>query len=555
MSKGSIVRRIAQEDKNAAIRLAFRLLGIDSSVMDGGPGSGNFGHKGRPGKVGGSTEKGYGSPPGSAKSFWEGQPREWTARMKHSLEKLGSHWFSEDPSNDEWEEAERKAIGSGDGDAAYNTYFSEKASESDWYDHVKNGNFDNLTADEAKFVSDMLEKESGKDVEEKEFGFVCMDANDEQKKAYLSLMSKEMGGGYDQGLIDRVVNKIGTKIAVVQNNQSVSSAEDYRNKIGKIMEKHANNKDYSPDELRLAGQLTIAEYERRVNEFETGEKYKQLEKQRDEASEERRKAVEAHREAFRKMIALPKGSPERDEALKEERRLDKELSKAIKKTEGVYLAFNEYRAQKTANCLSDALKEIRGVGVDQTRLENYIETYGSQGMGKAKATFARIINHFPSDWIENSMSAGRLTIEAKSTGGYGNREAFDGTAGHSYIGISRTVSGEDFYGIGACIHEFTHRLELTEPKLNEIEHAFYEKRTKGEEEKSLQEVCRGRGYSADEMTRKDKFPDAYCGKWYGEGDKHLEVLTMGFQWAYTSPDSFKDDREYKELVYGLLTMI
>ena len=60
MGKGRIVRDIAQEDKNRAIRLAFRMFGIDSSAEDGGPGSGNFGHKGRPGKVGGSQRGGGG---------------------------------------------------------------------------------------------------------------------------------------------------------------------------------------------------------------------------------------------------------------------------------------------------------------------------------------------------------------------------------------------------------------------------------------------------------------------------------------------------------------
>ena len=58
MGKWNIVRNMAQYDKNAAIRLAFKLLGIDSSVVDGGPGSGNFGHRGRPGKRGGSMKGG-----------------------------------------------------------------------------------------------------------------------------------------------------------------------------------------------------------------------------------------------------------------------------------------------------------------------------------------------------------------------------------------------------------------------------------------------------------------------------------------------------------------
>lgn len=54
MSNGRLIRRIMQIcGKDAALRLAQRL-----NIIDGGPGSGNFGHKGRPGKVGGSGEGG-----------------------------------------------------------------------------------------------------------------------------------------------------------------------------------------------------------------------------------------------------------------------------------------------------------------------------------------------------------------------------------------------------------------------------------------------------------------------------------------------------------------
>ena len=46
------------EGKEKALPFLFRMLGLDASVLDGGPGSGNFGHKGRPGEVGGSGKGG-----------------------------------------------------------------------------------------------------------------------------------------------------------------------------------------------------------------------------------------------------------------------------------------------------------------------------------------------------------------------------------------------------------------------------------------------------------------------------------------------------------------
>ena len=54
MSAGKVFRGIMKLlGKDEALRLANRILNLD-----GGPGSGNFGHKGRPGKVGGSGEGG-----------------------------------------------------------------------------------------------------------------------------------------------------------------------------------------------------------------------------------------------------------------------------------------------------------------------------------------------------------------------------------------------------------------------------------------------------------------------------------------------------------------
>ena len=57
MSKGKIIAGVFKFlGKDEALRQANRLLNLD-----GGPGSGNFGHSGRPGKVGGSQKESGGS--------------------------------------------------------------------------------------------------------------------------------------------------------------------------------------------------------------------------------------------------------------------------------------------------------------------------------------------------------------------------------------------------------------------------------------------------------------------------------------------------------------
>ena len=60
MSKKGKIVAVFRKDNSAldTVVFAFRLLGLDKVIDDGGPGSGNWGHKGRPGKVGGSGKGG-----------------------------------------------------------------------------------------------------------------------------------------------------------------------------------------------------------------------------------------------------------------------------------------------------------------------------------------------------------------------------------------------------------------------------------------------------------------------------------------------------------------
>ena len=60
MKKSDLIREYAKNNNNIRTAwFALKLLGMDtSSIEDGGPGSGNWGHKGRPGHVGGSGKGG-----------------------------------------------------------------------------------------------------------------------------------------------------------------------------------------------------------------------------------------------------------------------------------------------------------------------------------------------------------------------------------------------------------------------------------------------------------------------------------------------------------------
>ena len=87
-----------QSSRKDALQFLTRLLGLDGKVFDGGPGSGNFNHSGRPGEVGGSAKgeggnsETSGSEKSSSKYYAENERRRGIA-LKWSPEKQAEHLF------------------------------------------------------------------------------------------------------------------------------------------------------------------------------------------------------------------------------------------------------------------------------------------------------------------------------------------------------------------------------------------------------------------------------------------------------------------------------
>jgi len=96
------------------------------------------------------------------------------------------------------------------------------------------------------------------------------------------------------------------------------------------------------------------------------------------------------------------------------------------------------------------------------------------------------------------------------------------------------------------IHEMGHYLEDASGKVHREIMEFYHKRTKGCPLEWL-----GSGYGKDELTRKDKFIDAYMGKDYrGQAS---EILSMGLQYFYNDPYKLAlKDPEYFNFIYKLV---
>ncbi|MBA7608783.1 hypothetical protein ES703_15965 [subsurface metagenome] len=96
------------------------------------------------------------------------------------------------------------------------------------------------------------------------------------------------------------------------------------------------------------------------------------------------------------------------------------------------------------------------------------------------------------------------------------------------------------------IHELGHYVEDSSGMVHREVMGFYHKRTKGY---SLEWL--GPGYGKDELTRKDKFIDAYMGKDYkGQAS---EILSMGLEYFYNDPYKLAlKDPEYFNFVYKLV---
>lgn len=115
--------------------------------------------------------------------------------------------------------------------------------------------------------------------------------------------------------------------------------------------------------------------------------------------------------------------------------------------------------------------------------------------------------------------------------------------------------------IETAIHETMHHLEEHSEHVLMNSLAFAASRTEGEKQESLKRLT-GLRYKANEVCKKDKFFNPYCGKLYdsfGGRNKNFansnasEIMSMGVQELFTNPKEFaKNDREYFDFVVANL---
>lgn len=131
-----------------------------------------------------------------------------------------------------------------------------------------------------------------------------------------------------------------------------------------------------------------------------------------------------------------------------------------------------------------------------------------------------------------------------------NPVAFESVpSGRSYYRPETSTIGVGDNYTGTIVHELGHWVEHSNPKIHKVLKEFFEKRTKGESLVKLQDILPG--YGPDEVTKVDRFIDAYMGKVY-EGKGSSELLSMGLQTFYENPGMFaQKDPEMFRLIYKI----
>lgn len=195
-------------------------------------------------------------------------------------------------------------------------------------------------------------------------------------------------------------------------------------------------------------------------------------------------------------------------------------------------AYNGKQADNMA-WLKSKLAEIRTMGSDNLPVKAHLNNSRSPVRKHIETAYS----HYPTEWVQKSIDKGNLTPKKVDRGYYSEWQRIIAISGWT-----------DESSIETAVHELGHRFERAVPAIRDMEKIFYERRTAGEHLEWL-----GSGYAKSEVTRKDKFISAYMGKDY-KGTAY-ELVSMGFEYAYTDPLKLATDPDMEAWIYGILALL
>lgn len=186
-----------------------------------------------------------------------------------------------------------------------------------------------------------------------------------------------------------------------------------------------------------------------------------------------------------------------------------------------------------ASNVKDTLNKFRLMGTKNLDLKTHLKNSKSKNLN----TFLKAYDVYPNDWIKRSIDKGNLSLKSVKRGYYDDKKGIIALSGNGNEQIFATA-----------IHELGHRMERVVPSILKQEDEFYKRRTENEK---LQWM--GKGYSKNELTRKDNFVHSYMGKDYG--GHAYELVSMGFEMAYTDSAELLTDMDMAEWIFGMLVLL
>jgi len=136
----------------------------------------------------------------------------------------------------------------------------------------------------------------------------------------------------------------------------------------------------------------------------------------------------------------------------------------------------------------------------------------------------------------DAMKVGTKTLK-KGKRAFQNNAIFTQPDGGKKLKTFINIAPDD--GVNVVIHETGHSMETLSKTQSDKVDAFLKRRTAGEPLEKLSDVTGIKGYGSTEVTKKDKFINAYQGRVYpfraANGNVASEVTSMGVQMLYEDP--------------------
>ena len=214
-----------------------------------------------------------------------------------------------------------------------------------------------------------------------------------------------------------------------------------------------------------------------------------------------------------------------------------EYEKRYQKYKAACKKFDELQnsmMQHNAALVKETLEQVRELGASDLKALNTGHLKNSRS-AVAKAV-KKAYEHYPREWVDISATHSGVNLKKQARGYYSDAR------------LEIAISGwNDDSQFRCSMHELGHRFEHVLVGMSDLESVFYNRRTDGE---ALQWL--GGRYKKSERSRFDNFVEPYMGKYYD--GKFYELVSMGFEYAFTNPKKLMTDKDMAEWIYGILTL-